>query len=104
MLYGEFLQLAAFIQTDSILISDGKMSKWMITVGKWFDDICNWKNPITKVLVHSEVPRCQMFSPEATEFICVLHVLESNTSNKEWDELNAICLKENTSALKLIAN
>ena len=36
--------------------------------------------------------------------ICVLHVLESNTSNKEWDESNAICLKENTSVLKFIAN
>ena len=28
MLYDEFLQLAAFIQTGSILISDDRMSKW----------------------------------------------------------------------------
>lgn len=24
----------------------------LIAVGKWFDEICNWKNPITTVLVH----------------------------------------------------
>jgi len=28
MLYGEFLQLAAFVQTGSILISDGRLLKW----------------------------------------------------------------------------
>ena len=28
MLYDEFLQLAAFIQIGSILISDDRMSKW----------------------------------------------------------------------------
>ncbi|KAJ7980734.1 C2 domain-containing protein [Quillaja saponaria] len=24
----------------------------MIAVGKWFDQICNWKNPITTILIH----------------------------------------------------
>eukprot|EP01018_Ginkgo_biloba_P012387 Gb_08022 [translate_table: standard] len=24
----------------------------LIAVGKWFDEICNWKNPVTTVLVH----------------------------------------------------
>ncbi|KAH9291951.1 hypothetical protein KI387_042855 [Taxus chinensis] len=24
----------------------------LIAIGKWFDEICNWKNPITTVLVH----------------------------------------------------
>ncbi|KAK4786458.1 hypothetical protein SAY86_003147 [Trapa natans] len=26
--------------------------KGLITIGKWFDQICNWKNPITTILIH----------------------------------------------------
>jgi hypothetical protein len=29
-----------------------KVSAGLIAFGKWFDQICNWKNPITSILIH----------------------------------------------------